>query len=165
MSAENTPNVADVADSHRRRLMLAVLLMAVISATRAASEVLEAGAMIYLRGIMAVSAIGIVAALGTLVYWKLFKLPAGQRELYFSPDGFVTDALERAKNASWLVTFLVVSVAAGLDRTLSHSPWIELPSVFYFNVLSALMLGTLGSVFFFLDRDAGEAEPEWDASA
>lgn len=162
MSAGNTTNVADIADSHRRRLMFAILLVAVISAARAASHVVEDSALIYVKGIMVVLVLGVVAIFATLAYWKLFKLPAGQRELYMSADGFVTDALERAKNASWLVSFLVVSVAAGLDRMLSRPPWVDLPSVFYFNVISALMLGTLGSVFFYLDR--GELEPERDAS-
>ncbi|NKB90600.1 MAG: hypothetical protein GKS06_20530 [Acidobacteria bacterium] len=165
MPSPHEPNVADMFDRHRRRIMLAMLLVGLMSAGRAFRYVVAEETEIYLQAMIIGCALGVAAIIATVAYWKIFKLPADQRQQYFSYDGFVTDAIDRAKNISFVVTFVVVSVFAGLDEMLSRPPFVDVPTVFYFNVIAALMLITLGSVFFFLDRDGGEPEPEWDAGA
>ena len=72
-------NVADVFDRHRRRAMVALLLIGVMTALRAARQLVDDPISDYLGILMLVCVVGAMAIFASVFYWKLFKLPADQR--------------------------------------------------------------------------------------
>ena len=124
-----------------------MLALALLFATGAVEHVLGPEAERSLDIVSKVLAIFIIVPISWVAYWKLWKLPSHQRELYFSTDGFVMDALYRAQRLSWTVTLLVLAVLV----TVFDGPLLNAyPTEFYLDAVLALMLGILSTVFFYL---------------
>ena len=138
---------AEASDRHNRLLGVSMLALALLFATGAAEHVLGPDAELYLDMVSKGLAIFIIVPTFWVAYWKLWKLPSHQRELYLSADGFVMDALYRAQRLSWTVTLVVLAVLA----TVFDGPFLNAyPTEFYLDALLALMLGVLSTVFFYL---------------
>jgi hypothetical protein len=138
---------AEASDRHKRLLGLSMLALALLFATGAAEHVLGPDAELYLDIVSKGLAIFIIVPTSWVGYWKLWKLPSDQRELYFSADGFVMDALYRAQRTSWATTLVVLAVAV----TVFDGPRLNAyPTEFYLDAVLALMLGVLSAAFFYL---------------
>ena len=138
---------AEASDRHKRLVGLSMLALALLFATGAVEHVLGPDAERPLDIVSKVLAIFIIVPISWVAYWKLWKLPSHQRELYFSTDGFVMDALYRAQRLSWTVTLLVLAVLV----TVFDGPLLNAyPTEFYLDAVVALMLGVLSIVFFYL---------------
>lgn len=147
---------AEASDRHKRLLGLSMLALALLFAIDAVEHVLGPEAKFYLDIVSVVLAIFVVAPGVLVAYWKLWKLPSHQRELYFSADGFVMDALHRAQRLSWATTLMVLVVASSVfDGPLLNA----YPTEFYLDALLALMLGVL-SVAFFYRVGVADDDPE-----
>jgi len=156
MSASNQISTPEAFDRHRRLVAVALLAMSVMFGAKAAEHLVGPGPGRYLDYLQLSMAVLMGVILARVVYWKLVKLPKGERHLYFSSDGFVMDSLNRAIRASWSVTFLLLMA---LEVFTSDDDFTTtLPSEFFLALAIAAMLGVVSSVFFFLNRaDADES--------
>ena len=150
---------ADIADRHRSMLATAALSMSLMFLTRAVTHLVGPPLNNNLRYLVAGFAVLAVCLVAPTVAWKfriLSKLPQGERDAYFSPDGFVNDIFNRAQRVSWTVTFFVLLLldVVVFDKD-SGGYFTTLPPVFYFQFLLALMFGVLASVFLVLNRADG----------
>jgi hypothetical protein len=162
MSKKNQISTADAYDRGKHRIALATFAISVIFAMRAAGHVVGPETNGYLAIVKVAMQIVAVACVLSVIYWTLFKLPKGERHLYFGADGFVVDALNRAQQTSWLVTFLALMVLEDLSHAASFR---DLPVSFYLQSAMALMLGVSSVVFFYLNRSNDDHEMERETRA
>ena len=136
--------------------------MSVIFAGRAADHLLGPEADGFLKILRIAMASVTVLCMVSVAYWKLFKLPPGERHLYFNADGFVMSAFYRAQAISWVVTFLSLMVLEEMSHATSFR---DLPHAFFLHAAMAVMLGVSSLVFFYLNRSDGDDEIEQGSRA
>lgn len=155
MASTPQMSAADVGDRHRRYVAFAMLAVSGIYALSAARPFLGAGAA---RAAGILELVMVAATLGFLVpvfLWKVRSRDSDDWHLYRRRDGFVAESVARAHLASWIVTFVLLSVfAQQADR------FGELPPEFFLESTLAVMLGVFGVVFLYLSRTPGEDDLE-----
>ena len=163
MSGNDQISTAEAFDRHWRLRGLALLSLSLMYAVKATTHIVGtdvAGQLKYLMSGLALLAVALVIP---VAYWKLRKLPKGERSFYFSPDGFVVETLNRAHKVSWGVTLFLL---AGFEIFTNDRDFsTDLPTEFFLAVALAVMLGVLSLVFFFLNRADGDHEPENNSGA
>lgn len=157
MASRNHQTPADIGDRHRHLLAFALLAIGVGYGASAVSYLLAEPAAAYLDWVQVAGTLIAVALVLPIVLWKLRHRSADLRHLYFSPDGFVAEAVSRAQKASWEATFVVVILAAGLDETIAR---LGLPPAFFLEGIVALMAGVFSLSFLFLNRVEGHRGPD-----
>lgn len=162
MNTRADEQTAEVAERHSRLLLLGVLLLAFKYAASAGMSV--SGGVVhqsldYIELALALAAIGLIIP---VCLWKLVKLralPASKRILYFAPDSFAVEAINRAQRISWAsVFFLLIILEIVSDKGT------RLPGVFYLQISLSVMLGVFAGAFFAIYRESVEPdEPEGTA--
>lgn len=136
----------EVADRHRRHLVLAMLAMAVIAAANAAERLVSPETGAILRYVEVVTAGCLILALVPMAAWKFRNRDQSLRYVYLDESGFVAQTLHRAKNASWVATFVFLSGLAPFARRFDH-----VPSEFFVYLTTSVMLLVFVVVFFALN--------------
>lgn len=161
MTDKAQTTTADAADRHRNLLALAMLSMSLMFLIQAVIHVVEPTAGNYLDFLVPGLALLAVGLCIPVASWKLRKLPKGERALYFSPDGFVPEILNRAHKASWSVTLLLLMVLNIIIGDKDYEGYLQtLPTQFFLQLTLGAMLGVMASVFLFLNRGDGTDEAE-----
>ncbi len=155
MIEKNKTSAAELADHHRRLLLLAVLAVSVKYAASAAQHLVGATTGRYLDAVEIGMALLVIAIVLPIVLWKILRLPRGDRHLYFSLDGFVAQSLIRAHKVSWATTFILLA----LLETMTENALADIPPVFFLQLVLAVMLAALGGTFFFLNRVDVDNDP------
>lgn len=149
MSSTNTVSTADLADRHRQYFALAMLGAGLIYLAKAAEHVASGALAQYLDYAIATAAVLVVGSLLPPFIAKL-RLPAGQKMVYFSEDGYVAQLLRRAFKASWATTFIGL---VGLEIVLGEVT-TDLPPVFFIQVGLFIMLSVMSVTFLVLNWSA-----------
>lgn len=95
-----------------------------------------------------------LAAVAPIILWKVRNRDGDLRRLYSSEEGYVAQALIRAKSASWVTTFVLLS-----GFTVAAKGFEDVPAQFWIQLTVAVMLAVFAGVFLVLDR-GDEPEPE-----
>lgn len=139
---------AELADRHASILGVAVLLIGLRFAVAAAMHFTSPSTTAILDTIEIVLAVGGAVIVVGLVFWKSRRLTPAQRRTYFDRDGFTFEAIQRARVASWNMTFLVLVAleifADDADRVSAD---------FFVQIALAVLLCAFGLKFFALMRD------------
>jgi len=155
---------ADAADRHRSRVAVAALSMAFMFLTRAVMHVVEpalANNLDYLGAGFALLAVGLVIPSARWKFQVLSRMPKGERDAYFSPDGFVNDIFNQAQRVSWTATFFLLLMLDIVVFDKNSSGYLAtLPIVFYFQALLGVMLGVMATTFLILNRADGADDAE-----
>ena len=161
MSENNGVSTADVAEGHVRRGMLALLVMSLQFVSVAASRVAGSGSEV--RSYLVYLAVGLtllaMALLASGIFGVLREIPRADRAWYFR-SGFVAHAMNRARWASLLATVTLLIGLYIFTELTNYSG--DLPIQFFLEVVLAVSLAVLGSVFIYQDRadrehDLGDA--------
>lgn len=153
MNTTHTTTLAEAADRRWRLLAVAVFLMALKSAASAGMVVVDQPYLRYLDWFEAAMAIGSLAVVLWLLFFKFFRVPASERRSFLKVESYVGTTIKTAMFRSWLVTFILLSVIAPFAG--KHA---EIPSQFFLQLTLATMLGVFSGVFFFLNADGGAAD-------
>ncbi len=156
--SEHPLSTADVADRHRQLIAFVFFVAAVKYAATAAIQVVSEEVGRYLDCVEVGAVVLMLGLMLPILVWKIVKLPKAERHIYLSTDGYAAQTLVRAQKVSWIVTFILLTLVAGMtDRLLAHVP----PS-FFVNGTVAVMLVVVSTVFFSLNRadDLQDPEPE-----
>lgn len=160
MIAKPTEQTAEVAERHSRLLLLGVLFLALKYAASAGMSV-SSGALHqsldYIELALALVGVGLIIP---VCIWKLVKLramPTSKRILYFAPDSFAVDAINRAQRISWASLFISLIILEIISDKQTR-----LPAVFYLQISLAVMLGVFAGAFFSIYREPGEPEEPED---
>jgi len=160
VNKSNGPSAADIADRHRRYLALAMLAVALLYAANAATHLVGPEMARVLEIAQVVMAVLAAAAILPMMLWKIRNRSAGLRQLYLSEEGYVAETFHRAKNVSWVTTFILLS---GLVTAASR--FESVPAEFFLQVTIAAMLGVSSGAFLFLNRGDDGGEPQDPARA
>jgi len=160
VNARPDEQTAEMAERHSRLLLLGVLLLAFKYAASAGMSVSGGTvhqALDYIELVLALAAVGLIIP---VCIWKLVKLramPPSKRILYFAPDSFAVDAINRAQRISWASVFfllIILEIISGKET--------QLPGVFYLQTSLSVMLGVFAGAFFFIYRESEEPEDATD---
>jgi len=149
MSTTQNVSTADLADRHRQFFALAMLGTGLIYLAKAAEHVAAGALAAYLDYVIVALAVIVVGSLLPAFVAK-FRLPAGQKMVYFSEDGYVAQLLRRAFKASWATTFIGLVVLEVVLREVAT----ELPAVFFIQVGLFTMLSVMSGTFLLLNWSA-----------
>lgn len=155
MGSTSQMPAADVGDRHRRFVAFAMLAVASIYALAAARHFLGADAARVAGILELVMVAAMVGFLAPVFLWKVRSRDSDDWHLYRRKDGFVADSVARAHLASWIVTFVLLSVLAQQTDRFG-----DLPPEFFLEVTLAVMLGVFGVVFLYLSRTPEEDDLE-----
>lgn len=142
-------STADLADRHRRYLAYAMLACAFMFGANAAEHVVGPE-YVTVAKLTQLVMVGLMF-LGVLptVNWKLRNRDRDLRHIYFDEDGYAARSLDRAKSASWVITFIGLVVLTPFTREL-----VTAPTPFFLHSTLALMVGVFSVVFLYFDRAA-----------
>jgi hypothetical protein len=88
-----------------------------------------------------------------LLFFKFMKVPAHLRRRFLDIEGFVATTIQKSFKASWLVTFVTLTVLAPASRRFT-----TIPGEFFLQAVMALMLGVFSVAFFVMNASGGEDE-------
>jgi len=155
-SGDDRPSAADVGDRHRRLIALALVALSLMFATSAATFLAAPAIQPALEfGVKALAVLTIGMVLPVFI-WKARNLRATEWALYEGTEGFVADALARARNVSWVATFVLLVVLTFVTEDRERPP-----AEFWIQVVLAVMLLSFSAVFLYRTRGADE-EAEGD---
>lgn len=161
VNTRHNEQTAEVAERHSRLLLLGVLFLALKYAASASMSV-SSGALHqsldYIELALALAGVGLIIP---VCIWKLVKLramPTSKRILYFAPDSFAVDAINRAQRISWASLFITLIILEIISDKQTR-----LPAVFYLQVSLAVMLGVFAGAFFSIYREHEETEDATNA--
>ncbi len=157
MSDEHT--TPEVADRHRRYLVLAMLAVAVMSGANAVERIVGPETARLMEHLELAMVIVVAMTLLPMMAWKFKNRDQSLQYLYLDETGYVAQTLHRAKNASWVATFVFLSVLAPLARRFE-----AVPSEFFVYLSTAVMLAVFVVTFFILNF-GGSNESEEDERA
>ncbi len=147
-------DMAEAVDQKLRLMALAMLLLAIRSASEACMMLVSEELAFYLDvlqiGLM-VSAIGLMLH---LAYWKLIKVPKHLRRLFSDPDGYIVEVLRKSCLTSWLSTLVYISFVGPVISKI----WVEFPVKFFTESALFVMLGAFSLKFLSMYRGGNDPE-------
>jgi hypothetical protein len=146
-------HLAEAADRRWQLLALAMLLIACKSGISAALVLADASVRTYLDWAEGGAAIAALVIVLWLLFFKFMKVPAHLRRRFLDIEGFVATTIQKSFKASWLVTFVTLTVLAPASRRFT-----TIPGEFFLQAVMALMLGVFSVAFFVMNASGGEDE-------
>jgi hypothetical protein len=108
-----------------------------------------------LEAVQILGALVTVACIAPMMLWKIRNRDGDLRYLYLSEDGYVAQALNRAKGASWVATFVLLCGLAQAAKDLDG-----VPSEIFIQIAIAVMLAVFSIVFLVMDPSDRELESD-----
>lgn len=142
-------SAADVADRHRQYFALALLGVGLIYLAKAVAHLVSGGVAEFLDHASTVLALLVIGSLVPAMITKL-RLPADQKMIYFSEDGYVAQLLRRAFSVSWVTTLISLISLEFIARGILA----DLPSVFFIQVGLFILLSVMSVTFLLLNWSA-----------
>lgn len=155
MTKKTTASIADIADRHRQYMAFGMFAVGLIYLIKAVELIAPAEMELPLEVILVTLAILTIALIAPMFVWKFRLRTAGERIVYFSKDGYAAQALEAAKQVSWVTTFLILALVESMDRLRA-----VVPEQFFIKIILAIMLCTMSCVFLYKTRSEGSSEFE-----
>lgn len=149
MSSSQMVSAADVADRHRQYFALALLGVGLIYLAKAVAHLVSGGVAEFLDHASTVLALLVIGSLVPAMITKL-RLPADQKMIYFSEDGYVAQLLRRAFSVSWVTTLISLISLEFIARGILA----DLPSVFFIQVGLFILLSVMSVTFLLLNWSA-----------
>jgi len=149
MSPSQMVSAADVADRHRQYFALALLGVGLIYLAKAVAHLVSGGVAEFLDHASTVLALLVIGSLVPAMITKL-RLPADQKMIYFSEDGYVAQLLRRAFSVSWVTTLISLISLEFIARGILA----DLPSVFFIQVGLFILLSVMSVTFLLLNWSA-----------
>ncbi|PIQ62034.1 MAG: hypothetical protein COV99_07485 [Bacteroidetes bacterium CG12_big_fil_rev_8_21_14_0_65_60_17] len=143
-------STADRADRHRQLFALSLLGVGLIQLIKAAEQVAVTELAVLLDYSVIGLAVLVVGLLLPAVVAK-FRLPADQKIVYFSEDGYAAQLLRRAFRVSWAATFISLLVLEFVARDNAF----DLEPSFYIQIGLFIMLAAMSGTFLVLNWSAG----------
>lgn len=150
----------DIADRHRRHMALAMLTAGLAWAAGAVEPLTGPETARLIEMVQIVMAALTFLLLGPMIVWKLRNRDRDLRHLYHSEDGYVAQTLGRAKNASWVATFVLIAFLSPVAGRFE-----AVPAEFFLKLTMSGMLVVFAGAFLFLNRNDIDSDLPDDARA
>ena len=154
MTTKNPVSQAEIIDKITQRGALAALVLALVTASSAATYLVSPETGWYLEITERVLAVLVVLIILAGAPLMIRKIRLRRKNPGMAPESFITDVARQAMTVSWSLTFLTLVF---LD--LADGRYVaDLPSLFIMDLAKTIMLGAFAVSFFILNRSSGMDE-------